>query len=428
MDNHWPAIEERFGAQLRTLFVDINTEEGLQIMGQTLAYLGMEPTGVPLLIVGKEALVGSLDIPTYAAEVIQAGLDTGGVGVAPVPALLARMDALIAQTESAPPSSIATEVESTDAPVDALAITNDPAIAESGLTNPGAEVVVDSATALASMEAAATEKSLIEKVTSDPIGNTLAIIVLLLSVASLTLYVLQRLLGKPNNDPWSRAGTMLRPWMLGIAGLFGAALAGTILMRALNTPIVFLLALLQLLAFVFLLACQFIPRFGAVVARWTLPVAAGAGMLVALYLAYVEATANPAVCGAVGECNIVQQSVYASILGIPIGVLGIVGYALILGVALLQNLAPNWVGAKDTLLLEMMTLAGLAASTYLTFLEPFVIGATCAWCLLSALWMLSLLWLVVRWEPRRTNEKRGTTHHRPTHKHHRHVRKSHGHA
>jgi len=41
---------------------------------------------------------------------------------------------------------------------------------------------------------------------------------------------------------------------------------------------------------------------------------------------------------------------------------------------------------------------GLAAggtlfSIYLTFLEPFVIGATCAWCLTSAIIMTALLWL-----------------------------------
>jgi uncharacterized membrane protein len=38
-------------------------------------------------------------------------------------------------------------------------------------------------------------------------------------------------------------------------------------------------------------------------------------------------------------------------------------------------------------------LAGTAFSAWLTFLEPFVIGATCLWCILSALTMVSLLWL-----------------------------------
>jgi uncharacterized membrane protein len=48
-----------------------------------------------------------------------------------------------------------------------------------------------------------------------------------------------------------------------------------------------------------------------------------------------------------------------------------------------------------------LALVGIAAAAYggtlfsawLTFLEPFVIGATCMWCVLSALTMLALLWL-----------------------------------
>ena len=38
-----------------------------------------------------------------------------------------------------------------------------------------------------------------------------------------------------------------------------------------------------------------------------------------------------------------------------------------------------------------MILFGMSFSIYLTFLEPFVIGATCMWCLSSAVIMLLLL-------------------------------------
>jgi uncharacterized membrane protein len=43
-----------------------------------------------------------------------------------------------------------------------------------------------------------------------------------------------------------------------------------------------------------------------------------------------------------------------------------------------------------------MSLFGVIFSIYLTFLEPFVIGATCAWCLSSAVIITVLLWLAVR--------------------------------
>jgi uncharacterized membrane protein len=40
-----------------------------------------------------------------------------------------------------------------------------------------------------------------------------------------------------------------------------------------------------------------------------------------------------------------------------------------------------------------MSAFGVLFSIYLTFLEPFVIGATCAWCLTSAIIMTAMLWL-----------------------------------
>jgi uncharacterized membrane protein len=42
-----------------------------------------------------------------------------------------------------------------------------------------------------------------------------------------------------------------------------------------------------------------------------------------------------------------------------------------------------------------MTLAGTVFSIYLTFLEPFVIGATCAWCLSSSILITVLMLLAV---------------------------------
>jgi uncharacterized membrane protein len=47
------------------------------------------------------------------------------------------------------------------------------------------------------------------------------------------------------------------------------------------------------------------------------------------------------------------------------------------------------------LALVIMAVGGTVFSIYLTFLEPFVIGATCAWCLTSAILMTVLLWLTV---------------------------------
>jgi uncharacterized membrane protein len=119
-----------------------------------------------------------------------------------------------------------------------------------------------------------------------------------------------------------------------------------------------------------------------------LPALAVAGLAVAAYLAYVETQAVAAVCGPVGDCNAVQTSEYAYLAGIPIGVLGLAGYLVILAVWAWGR----WQGDhRVPLLLVAMTGGGVLFSIYLTYLEPFVIRAVCAWCLTSAVIMALLL-------------------------------------
>ena len=119
------------------------------------------------------------------------------------------------------------------------------------------------------------------------------------------------------------------------------------------------------------------------------------GLIVAGYLAYVETQQVTAVCGPVGDCNAVQQSDYALLFGfLPIAVLGVSGYIAIGAAwAVARWARPPWANLAQ-LALASMVWFGVAFSIYLTFLEPFVIGATCAWCLTSAVIMTALLWLV----------------------------------
>jgi uncharacterized membrane protein len=108
------------------------------------------------------------------------------------------------------------------------------------------------------------------------------------------------------------------------------------------------------------------------------------GLAVAGYLAYIETTQSLAVCGPVGDCNTVQISDYAKIMGVPVAVLGLINYVI---VGLLW-FAQSWV-PEDRRQLIWLGLLGLAFigtvfSIYLTSLELFVIRAVCVWCLTSA--------------------------------------------
>ena len=125
---------------------------------------------------------------------------------------------------------------------------------------------------------------------------------------------------------------------------------------------------------------------------WLIPLLALAGLGVALYMSYVELFQAEAVCGPVGNCNSVQQSPYAYLFGfLPVGVLGVVGYLFILVAWLLKKLGGPTLRRSATLIIWVLSWFGVAFSIYLTFLEPFIIGATCVWCITSALIMSLLL-------------------------------------
>lgn len=117
------------------------------------------------------------------------------------------------------------------------------------------------------------------------------------------------------------------------------------------------------------------------------------GLVVAAYLSWVELTYAEAVCGPVGDCNAVQESPYARLFGVlPVGVLGLYAYAALgLGWLLVDRASPRWNRGLAGLL-WLLALLGTLFSMYLTVLEPFVIGATCMWCVTSAVVMTLLLW------------------------------------
>jgi uncharacterized membrane protein len=120
---------------------------------------------------------------------------------------------------------------------------------------------------------------------------------------------------------------------------------------------------------------------------WAFPALAVVGAGIAGYLSYVEMTGVSAVCGPVGDCNAVQQSAWARFFGVPVGLLGLAGYAALLGAWTAGALGPATLQRTARRATWAMALLGTAFSAWLTFLEPFVIGATCAWCVSSALVM-----------------------------------------
>ena len=127
--------------------------------------------------------------------------------------------------------------------------------------------------------------------------------------------------------------------------------------------------------------------------EWSIIVLSIIGLGVAAYLTFVETTQSEAVCGPVGDCNTVQQSSYAMLFGvIPIGLLGIIGYVLIISAWIIRHFTTSSSLRKlISIAVWIMAWFGVFFSIYLTFLEPFVIGATCMWCITSSVVMTLIL-------------------------------------
>lgn len=118
------------------------------------------------------------------------------------------------------------------------------------------------------------------------------------------------------------------------------------------------------------------------------------GLGVALYLLYVETTPAQAICGPLGDCNTVQDSPYAMILGwLPVGLAGAVGYLAILGSWFWGRRSQSGLGVYMPVILFGLAAFGTLYSIYLTYIEIFVIQAVCLWCITSAI-VMTLIMLI----------------------------------
>lgn len=102
-----------------------------------------------------------------------------------------------------------------------------------------------------------------------------------------------------------------------------------------------------------------------------------AGIGIAGYLTYVHYAGLQPVCGISHGCETVQTSAYATLLGIPVAVLGLISYVVIFISLRLR-------GEGALLAGYALTLTAFAFSTYLTYRELFTIHAICSWCVSSA--------------------------------------------
>ncbi len=387
-----------YNDQLEILLVDASEAEGGRLFVAELASHGIPPEqgSVPRMVFGETVLIGSVEIPSRFHSLMRKAMAEGGLdwpAIQGLATLAARFptsavtaaDSELAARPVAPDSAALRETDTTVAPGDSTAVVT--AAGEQadtvGVTDPVASAnpqtqhvvprdtvsnairaepepppTADTAVALEPRETADSSigsttgsasavaaggdstitpfdavprrrLTMVENLRRDPVGNGLSVVVLLGMVASVVTVAATKRL--PGS--WSRPPTAIL-------------------------------------------------------------VVAVLGILVASYLSYVETSGAVAVCGPVGDCNTVQQSEYAVLLGlIPVGTLGLFAYVAIIVMWFLARSGSRPTADYAGLLLLATAFLGTLFSIYLTFLEPFVIGATCAWCLASSVAITVLMWL-----------------------------------
>jgi uncharacterized membrane protein len=108
------------------------------------------------------------------------------------------------------------------------------------------------------------------------------------------------------------------------------------------------------------------------------------GLGVAGYLTYVHyADLNPVCVGGGSGCERVQASDQSELAGVPVALLGLLGYAALL----VLNVLP---GEAARALAALTAIVGAGFSVYLTYESITVIEATCQWCLASLVLMIGL--------------------------------------
>ena len=130
------------------------------------------------------------------------------------------------------------------------------------------------------------------------------------------------------------------------------------------------------------------------------------GILLSGYLTYIHYSNKSSPCdlNETFQCNLVNKSKYAEILGIPVAIFGVAGY-LLLGLITAQlflqtkvlqtkvdrirnrNFICKYIVSKTLLI---VSLPALLFSFYLTYVEFFIITAICIVCVLSQLTIISI--------------------------------------
>jgi vitamin-K-epoxide reductase (warfarin-sensitive) len=125
--------------------------------------------------------------------------------------------------------------------------------------------------------------------------------------------------------------------------------------------------------------------------RYVIAVLAVVGAVVSALALQVHYTIGTTPCSIneKWDCGVVNHSSYSMVAGIPVAIIGIVGY-----------LALAWLGlARQRAILTVAAVAGLAFSLYLAHVERDILGVWCLYCVIcladiALIALMGAIWLI----------------------------------
>lgn len=106
------------------------------------------------------------------------------------------------------------------------------------------------------------------------------------------------------------------------------------------------------------------------------------GLLVAAYMTIYKITSNDSLCLGSGDCSTVNASRYSEVYGIPVALIGMLGYAAILGIHWLER-RNEFFEANGSMMFFGVSLLGFLFTLWLIYVEIALIKALCPFCLAS---------------------------------------------
>jgi len=118
------------------------------------------------------------------------------------------------------------------------------------------------------------------------------------------------------------------------------------------------------------------------------------GLLVSIYMTIFKITSNESMCIGSKDCSVVNASRYSEVNGVPVAVIGVVGYASLLALLWLGT-RPGFFQQNGSMIFFGVSLIGFLFTAFLVYVEIALLKAYCPFCITSQVSMTIIFILAV---------------------------------